>query len=375
MIAAAARLTECTLPSITQPRRLAAWLLLALTAILTAACGGAGDEIDRALPRATTISVVPAQIRSIEVTERTVGHIVSRTAPVLTAEVGGRVTEVLADAGDAVEAGQVLLRLDPEPYELAVATARAEVARIGALLRNSRRELSRLEGLLRDGAINRSAYDALEAEVQAAEAQLEGVRTQQQLAQRNLDLTGLRAPVAGSIDQRFVSVGDFVATGGALFRLVSDDLLRIRLPFPETLADQLSVGQTVRMQRPGAEVSAAEATISELRPALAEGSRTLEVMVNVANPGGWRPGGSVAATVVVDARPSVVVPVRSVVHRPAGEVVYVVENGSVTARVVAVGWRGSEQLEILAGLEAGELIAADGAGFLSDGARVRIAGE
>jgi membrane fusion protein, multidrug efflux system len=375
MIAAAARLPDCTSHSTTLPRRLAATLLLGLLAVLTAACGDAGDQADRAPPRATTISVVPAQIRSIEVTERTVGHIVSRTAPVLTAEVNGRVTEVRVDAGDAVEAGQVLLRLDPEPYEFAVATARAEVARIDAMLRNSRRELSRLEGLLRDGAVHRSAYDAVETEVQALEAQLEGVRTQVQLAQRNLDLTRLRAPVAGSIDQRFVSVGDFVAMGGALFRLVSDDLLRIRLPFPETLADQLSVGQVVRMQRPGAQVSAAEGTISELRPTLAEGSRTLEAMVNVANPGGWRPGGSVAATVVVDARPSVVVPVRSVVHRPAGEVVYVVENGSVTARVVAVGWRGSELLEILAGLEAGELIAADGAGFLSDGAPVRIAGE
>jgi RND family efflux transporter MFP subunit len=347
---------------------------LTLTACNDGDANGAMSREDSG--RATMISTVPARVQGVEVTERTIGRIASRTAPVLTAEVSGRITEILVDAGDSVDQDDVLLRLDAEPYELGVATARAEIARLTATLRNRERELTRHADLLRDGAINQAAFDATEAEVQALQAQVEGARTQLRLSERNVELAEYRAPIRGTIDERFVSVGDFLPSGARLFRLVGDDLLRVLLPFPETLADRLSVGQTVRLQRPGAWAnSAVESRISDLRPALVAGSRTMEAMVDLENPGGWLPGGSIAATVVVEHRAGIVVPTRSVVQRPAGEVVYVVENGSVVARNVEVGWRGSELSEIVAGLSAGEHVAADGAGFLTDGAAVRIASD
>jgi RND family efflux transporter MFP subunit len=349
--------------------------LLVVVCVTLTACGGSdGQQTGSAPMRTTTISAEAARLQGIEITERTVGHVASRTQPALTSEIAGRVVAINVDAGARVEAGDVLLTLDAEPFELAAATASAEVARVDATLRNRRHELERHEQLLRDGAINQAAYDSIEADVQALEAQRDAAQANLRAAERNLALTVFRAPVDGALDERFVSVGDYITPGTTLFRLVGDDLLRVRLPFPETIAGRLRIGQPVRLQRPGAvaDNDVVEGRITDLRPALAQGSRTLEALVDLRNPGGWVPGGSVAGVVVVEQRPSVVVPVRSIVQRPAGEVVYVVENGSVVARPVDVGWRGPDVAEILAGISAGELVAADGAAFLADGALVRV---
>jgi RND family efflux transporter MFP subunit len=350
-------------------------LLVGLPAVLLlAACNGDSPaaEAERGA-RGTLISVTVAEIQAVEITERTVGRIESRLAPLVMAEVSGRITALHVDAGDRVEVGPVQLEVDAEAYELGVEAAQADMRRLSALLDVQRRELERNADLLARGAINQSAYDLLEAEVAALAAQREAARTQLRMAERDLRNSTLRSPVAGTVDERFVSEGDFVGPNERVFRIVGSHQLRVRLPFPETLADRLEIGQTVRFGRNSPE--GVTGRITELRPALSEGAATLEALVTMDNPGGWRPGGSINASVVVAERFSVLVPNPSVVQRPGGEVVYVVENGSVRARPVEVGWRGRAQTEIVAGLDAGERIAVDGAAFLSDGARVRIGGD
>ena len=153
---------------------------------------------------------------------------------------------------------------------------------------------------------------------------------------------------------------------------MSQDLLRVRLPFPETVGARLAVGQTVRMHAPLSAADVVEGSISELRPGLMGGSRAVEAIINVANPGSWRDGGSVNAEVVLDQRESVVVPNQSVVQRPEGQVVYLIEDGTARAQKVRVGVRARETVEILEGLEGGETIAVDSAGFLTDGADVQV---
>ncbi len=350
------------------------WLLLLCCSLLLAGCGSDAAKAPSSMPRGTLITQVLVEQLVVEETERTVGRIRSRTAPVLVAEVAGAVQRLHVDAGDSVSAGQLLLELDAEPYRLAVAGAEADVRRMEITLRNRERDLARNAQLLRDRHVNQSTYDAVEADVQAQREQFESIQVHLQMAQRDLRRTQVRAPVAGIIDERFVSAGDYVRPGERLFRLVAPELVRVHLPFPETLGERLAVGQIVRLELPDADAYL-EAEISELRPALLEGSRTLEALVDVSNPGTWRQGGSVAGTVVLAAREALVVPARAVVQRPAGEVVYVIEGDRVRARLVTVGRRDPAQIEILSGLNLGEPIAADGAGFLSDGALVRIAQE
>lgn len=353
-------------------------LAASLSLLLLAACGdnGDGDQADaQQTDRRTLISTTTAERETVELVERTIGRISSSTAPSLTAEVTGRIVEIHVEEGDSVTRGDLLLEIDPEPYELSVASARTDIRRLEVLIRSQEREVERNRELLEDGFVTQSQFDTAEAEYENLREQLESARVQLRNAERDLRNTQVTSPVDGAVDERMVSVGDFTQPGQAVFRVVGQDLLRIRLPFPETVGARLEVGQAVRMRSPLSGNGEVESRISELRPALMGGSRAVEAIVNVENPGGWREGGSVNVDVVVASRENVIVPNQSVVQRPAGEVVYVIENGTAHARPVEVGIRRTETIEILDGLDEGEEVAVDGAGFLSDGAEIRTGEE
>jgi multidrug efflux pump subunit AcrA (membrane-fusion protein) len=104
-------------------------------------------------------------------------------------------------------------------------------------------------------------------------------------------------------------------------------------------------------------------------------NRSITVIVDFDNPGRWRPGASVRAEVVLAVRKdAVTVPQVAVVRRPVGDVAYVIRDGKAEERPVKRGLRSGTMVEILDGLEPGEIVAVDGAGFLTQGVSVDIAG-
>jgi membrane fusion protein (multidrug efflux system) len=144
----------------------------------------------------------------------------------------------------------------------------------------------------------------------------------------------------------------------------------VRLTFPEHIAGQLRVGQPVRLQSFGNEDSV-QGAITEIRPALSITTLSREVIVAVRDAGQWRPSGSIRGEVVLGVRKgAVVVPEQAVVLRPAGAVVYVIENDVARERVVKTGIARDGAIEIVEGLAAETRIAVDGAALLTDGAKV-----
>jgi RND family efflux transporter MFP subunit len=181
------------------------------------------------------------------------------------------------------------------------------------------------------------------------------------------------SPLDGRVDNRFVSNGDWIDLGKPMFQLSTSETLRIRLPFPETIAERIRAGQSVTLSTPTAPGNSINGTIAQLRPMVGETSRSFDAIVEVINPGNWRPGASVNGEVVIETHPgAITVPEQSVVLRPAGTVVYIVESGKALQRKVRTGVRQSGYVEILEGLNAGEQIAVDGAGYLTDQAKVAV---
>jgi RND family efflux transporter MFP subunit len=342
--------------------------------LLLSACGQQQEEPQQTATaeRATRVTVATADARTVEVIDSAVGVIESESAPMLTAEVAGRLTQVLADTGDAVRRGDVLAVVDPESYRLAQAGAMAEVRRLQALVDQQARQVERQRQLAKENFVSAAAVDEAVSQLAALREQLAAARTRLDQARRDVAQTEVRAPIDGVVDQRLVAAGDYVGRGQPLFRLVSQEVVTVRLPFPETVAARLRAGLTVRLSSPTAPAQEVTGTIKEVRPALSAGSRALEVIVELPNPGGWRVGGSARGRVVLDVRRTVVVPEISVVERPAGKVVYVVADGKAQAREVETGIRRDGWVEILQGLAPGAVVAADGAAFLSDGAAVQV---
>ena len=321
------------------------------------------------------VTVTQAQRRDLEQWSPSVGGIEAIEAPRVAAEVGGRILEVAADVGRRVQPGEVLARIDPGDYRLARALAKADIDRLQALIRVQELQVKRLRSLLRQKSVDRSSLDEAEARLGALRAQLLGGRVRLQQAERNLARTRVTSPIEGKVVERRISVGDFVKKGTPLFRLLSEKRLRVRLPYPESLAAKLRIGLPVRLEAPALPGRQVTARITDLRPEIRPGNRAIEVIVDLDNPGGWEPGGSVTGAVrIARHEAAVVVPAVSLVRRPAGTVVYVLEGDRVHQRVVETGLRVGDWIEIRRGLSPGAPVIVDGAGFLTEGARVEVKG-
>ncbi len=149
----------------------------------------------------------------------------------------------------------------------------------------------------------------------------------------------------------------------------------IRLPFPLDIVRRLKIGQPVTLIN-FEDGKKTGGVIREIRPALSTMTQTVEVIAEVRNPGGWRPAGSVRGEVTLEIHRNMpVVPEQAVVLRPAGAVVYAVENDTARAHTVKTGIQRDGMIEILEGIKPGQVVAADGSALLSDGAKVNIRGE
>lgn len=153
---------------------------------------------------------------------------------------------------------------------------------------------------------------------------------------------------------------------------MSRSTLSIRLPFPEHVARQLRIGQSVRLTSFDDAAKTATAYVKEIRPSLNSSTQTMEIIAELRPGQAWYSVGSVRGEVIIGThRDALVVPEQAVVLRPAGSVVYVPEADSVQERVVQTGLARDGEIEIVQGLKAGETVVVDGAGMLSQGAKVK----
>lgn len=145
----------------------------------------------------------------------------------------------------------------------------------------------------------------------------------------------------------------------------------VRLPFPEHVANRFKLGQAVTLTSFAGDKKA-QGRIREIRPPLNVTTQSRDVIVTVMN-AGWRPEGSIRGEVNLGVRRNaLIVPEQAVVLRPAGTVVYVVDNEVAKQRGVKTGIVSDGTIEIVEGLKAEETVVVDGASLLSDNAKIKV---
>jgi RND family efflux transporter MFP subunit len=348
-------------------------LLLALVA-----CGGSSDVEDSGAALQSAAKAVPVQLveagkKDVLVELYSVGRLVSRNTPSLAAEIDARVVEVLVEEGEAVEEGQVLILLDTTKTDLAKREAEAEIQRLKASIANEQRRVDRYRDLKTKDVMPQERLDDAEAQLAVYQASLLAADVHLAIAEDRLSKARLLSPVDGVVETRHVSVGDFVKNGNHMVTVTDTQSMRALLPFPETVGYQLKVGQTLLLESPINPGHVLEATVNQIRPQVGSMNRSLMVIADLENPGYWRPEATVEASIVVERRPdAVVVPSRSVVSRPAGEVVYILDSAVARQQIVETGVKGDGWIEIRTGLQAGDEIVKEGAHYLSEGAPVVV---
>jgi RND family efflux transporter MFP subunit len=325
--------------------------------------------------RAVLVGTVAVQPRTLEIYEEVVGSLENVMDPKIAAEVAGRVTRVLGFTGKKVKQGELLAEIDAADFQIQQRADAAEIGRLASLLEQQERVVERNRKLVSQGFISQNAIDDAIAQRNALRQQLAAARARAEATGRGLTKARVLAPIDGEIETQNVAPGDYVKVGDPLFALVGTQRMRAHLLFPESAANRIRPGLKVRLASPAAPGRAIESTIDEIKPTMSAGNRALDAIVRFeTNDGAFRGGGSVNARVVLQTKSdALMVPEQSVVLRPAGKVVYVVANGRASQRLVETGLKQDGLQEVVKGLAAGDVIAADGAGFLSDGAAVTLA--
>lgn len=347
---------------------------LAIAGLITlSACGQKAEEKKPAGPPPAQITVIQAKAMPLEVVERTLGSLEAVNDPKIAAELAGRVARVVVRAGETVKQGQLLAELDPLDASQQHRADLGEITRLEALVTQQERLLARQQELVQKSFISKNALDDATAQRDALHGQLEAARARASLSGNNLKKTRIVAPFDGIVEEQLAARGDYIKLGDPLFRLVSNSVLRAHLPFPESTAQRMKRGQAVKLVSPLLPGQVIRGEVEDLRPTLTETSRAIDVIARVEPTAELRGGGSVDAAVVIGQKDNaVLVPEQSVVLRPAGKVVYAIAEGKAEQRIVETGTKQDGLIEIISGVKADEVVALDGAGFLTNGAAVSI---
>ena len=349
-------------------------LAILIAAILNTACSRDSDATTKQPSdiRKTTVTVTTAQHKAIEITEQSIGSLEGLVNPTLAAEMAARVIKVHVNAGDEVKKGQLIATLDASDYIMQRNEARAEVARLKALLDNQTKVVERNRALVDKNFISQNALDNELAQENVYQQQLAAAQARVASINHNSNKSKIYAPVSGIIETKPVDTGDYLRVGDPIVQIVSKQVLRAQLPFPESVGPKLKAGQKVYLNTPASQQTVLT-TIRELKPQITEGNRTINVIADVPATDGWQPGASVTGSVVIgEQASSIMLPEQSLVLRPAGEVVYVVRDGIAHQTLIKTGLHQDGQVEITSGLEPDDTVVVDGAGFLTDKAAVNI---
>lgn len=293
------------------------------------------------------------------------------------AQVAGRITEINVRAGDHVQAGQTLMRIDPSMAAQQVAGSQAQVAQAQALLTAARADFERTQQLQAKNYVSKAALDHAQAQFDAAQAQARALTAQAAVASVQAGYYVVKAPYDGWVAQVPVSVGDMAAPGVLLVSVYDPHALRVAAALPESITAQLDRDAPAVVELANlpadAPATARRQTVARITvlPALDAATHSATVRVDLpTQAAGVLPGQfarvrfalkPAAHALNAMASPSRVRVSRSaVVQRGELSAVYVVNaQGQAQLRQVRLGRAEGEQIEVLAGLAAGEKVALD----------------
>jgi RND family efflux transporter MFP subunit len=317
-------------------------------------------------------------VNLVPVVERELDRSVIASGPVsawedmqLGVEVSGqRVTALKVEVGDHVKKGQVLLELDHRMVDSDLRQAQAALDEADSGVQLAQVNLKRGQALVADQLISASAFDELRAALVQAQARAATARAQYDGVKLRRDFAELRAPDDGVISKRMVQPGQVVAAGSELLRMIRQGRLEWRAELPEAELARVHPGMTVTLTASDGPVNGRVRAVS---PGVDTSTRTGTLFVDLPAPGTLKAGAFVEGHVITGKSPARMLPAATVVQRDGYNVVFTVDGQQVAHRVrIETGASSDGWVEIVSGLKTGETVVERGAGFLSDGDRVRV---
>lgn len=310
---------------------------------------------------AETLQTVVAQERDVAQTYSVDGVVEATRQATVSAQISGRVKAVMFDVGDRVNKGQIILRIDESEADQALAGSRAQLSQAQAALNNAKLSYERSQQLFEQKFISQAALDKAKADYEMAEAQAKASAAGAQQSALAQSYTAVAAPYGGVVSARMVELGEMVTVGKPLMTGFDPSELRIIANVPQYKLAQIGTHPVVAVELPELSrwVKAANITV---QPSADPRTHSTQVRINLPNnEKGIYPGMFVRTHFEVSKEKKLLIPTSAVLRRSEVVAVYVMDaNNLPHLRQVRLGEvTQNGEVEVLAGLTAGERVAID----------------
>ncbi len=309
---------------------------------------------------ASNLASAVARYDQVESTYDTVATIEAERQSTVSAQTSGRIVDINFRAGDYVKAGQVIMRIDTAVADQQLISAQARVREAQVQAQNASDQFNRVRQLLSQHFVSQAQYDQSQAALRSAEARVRSLQADLDQLRTARNFATIVAPYAGVMSKLLVEVGDVANPGTPLATGFDPHDLRATAQIPQMRLAEVQAGRKAYLEIPGQSSWRPVSSLTWL-PTADPVTHTTEVRLHLSNPDGLLPGQLVNAHFVIGNERRLVIPVQAVLHRSELTAVYCLHpHGSPELRQVRLGRTvPGGQVEILAGLEAGDRVALD----------------
>lgn len=309
--------------------------------------------------RVTKIRVAEAQLAEFKDIVEALATTRANEQILVTTQYADVVKSISFEDGQSVQKDDVLVQLDRQEEQ-------AKVRELEANLEEAVVQFDRLKDLLKNRATSKSQVDQQEATTKAIRAQLTNARIR-------LNDTTIKAPFAGILGFRQVSVGAYLVPGNVITSL--DDISQMKLDFsvPERFLPTIAVGQTINATSDAYGEKLFTGKITSLSPRIDPITRTLAVRAEIANQQALlRPGMLLKLKIVRQVESVLQIPESALIPIEERHYVFLVSKGSVKRQEIKIGRRQPGFVEIISGLSASQKVVTEGTLKIRDGSQVTV---
>lgn len=316
---------------------------------------GGFNERPARVVEAQTVNIGPVSKRLT-----TVGNMRANAMVIIKSELSGKIAELLFTEGGNVKKGDLIIRFEDSEFRGALLQAEGE-------LENAQSNFDRISKLHEKNVESGKRLDEVKGALKVAEGKLQ--QTKARLEQANI-----KAPFDGTIGIMNISAGAYVQAGTDLVTLVDNSSVKVSFKVPEKNIHDIGAGQVVEVKVSAFKDQVFTGTIEAVDAKVEKESHSVEVKGIIPNPDGLLRDGLFAnvSLIIGEKSNSMTVDESCVERQGEVEFVWVVERGRAERKRVLTGSRENGQVEIVAGLQPGQIVVTSGQLRLSDGAKVKI---
>jgi len=321
------------------------------------------------------VRVMKVQSQDLPIVVESVGRVYPMRSVTVTAEIPGKVARYLADVGDRVKEGQVLIEIDPTDYQLAYEEAQAALTAAQAGLEAAAKAHERAKTLLPRKVISPDSFDRIEAEYKAAQAQTIRAEVGVKAARERLNKTRLTAPFASLVAARYIEIGQMIGAGVPLMTLADLEQVKIKIYLAEQDYVEVDPPDPVRVRIEAYPDLEFNGRIGRIDIQADPMTNTFGIEVILDNKDRLLKAG-LSARVYLTTRvlPEVIlIPSSAVLFRAQDAEVFIVEpDGTAQARSVVLGQTYGGSVLVAKGLNPGESLIVSGQNYVKSGQKVTV---